>query len=1696
MKRRPPPTTIIKDTESTIDSEQTPPDNHTDNSPSNSGDSADETQSDDQESLPGKDTSSSLSDSKNSTSETSSTNSVQEPSEPSETETTNVSAASPSQRAVTRVTQDVVNNASEVTALLAATSDNIAPHAESWTTAGDYQILGGIKGSSTSGDYYNDGSILHIRSSTPLTLKTSGETSQTIQIEPGVHANLTFAGITVVSKKAPALNMITNINDTATGARATSADQIRNKTTLHITIADGTRNRLQCSSTTWSTVWEGYPGLRCGWGSEVTIDDSILNEDQEGNTIIPVNGKIGSDATLSNGTTIKAGDSLSVLDASNPGWLNIYGGSGCAGLGSGPKENAGKITINGGRINAYALQQLGGSATKYPTNSHQSTGAGIGGGFGGSGTSITINSGVVYANASSCGAAIGAGFGFGVTKSHASNVSPHSDAIAVPEGEANSHSYSWYGVVSKDFASTVNGEPDGTAAGTIAYHTVAGDITINGGYVRAENGGHGNAIGESCTDGPNSNKDHVIKITGGTVNIIMNVGHNTPMIYELGARLGYTVITGGSVKVTSKDKFQGIGDTAFNTDGVSSWDDVTALGGTLPDNDKVEMIEVDLSPDIGNEYFLIESWKLLVNGEERVYGEPDRLINGKLYLWLPEEDAKKTVEIQLSYIDGSGNIVKVEPVETHPETGSPLAKRWIKFPLDESKFPDGLTKTYDGLPFKSWSLSENPVSVTTSTATRDLNDDSKVQFLLQTIKEDGTKTEFSSPDKSLPADEGNYYFRMQSTQWSEDPVVSNAYWGHETEGTCVIKPAASAISSLGIAWANGLDINDPQQASNKLRVTVDVSSAPEEAATCKAPTGSVQLYIDGKKLGDPIPLRFSDEPGNKFANTKITTDSDGREHSVLTHVFSATDVASLAGGGSHEITAQYLRGQNYLASASPLEDDEVPSGNFAIDATDPQPSVTPEGKLPDGGKVDTDKPTSDKYNNATIHSTITTTYTPFKEGEENPGRVTLKLDSLNPGSVTVTTKDGTIIDADVVRDEKGEPVRDKDGKFTLIVDPLAAGETQLTVKQEPNGIYAGATFEFDVIVKPNPNIAPTASITKSVENLTHPQGPTQPGDRLRYTLTAQNAAAGSVWNDVTFTDPLPSALTLCEDTVRLESSSEQFSGKLTLATGEIKNVPGQFSVSSTQGKQTITIPIGSVYGLQKSSVTFECLVKTNAVGANLTNVATASGTRPNPEDPDGTGGKDPLPVIPAPTSPVTPPPLDAPVAPADPTDTDIQTTKTVANLTNPDTSFTRIGDTLRYLVTVKNDGSESCCLTQTALSDPLPQGLRIVPGSIRLLDAQGQEHSVSDEAYDESTRTIAVTAGTLWGGQKAILSFDCVVTAEAQTSNLANTAYTHGVKPSQTPNVDTEKEKPGLPITPSDKPETPDNPNKPNEPQAPVLPDRELISSSDPTFPPTVLPDDPQKDDISLEKKAENITSADNATHVGDTLRYTITLTNTNPQAAWLRVVVKDQIPAGVEVLSETISVKLTDGSVVAVSDKAYNSESRILSISCGNLIGASSIQVVFEALVTKDALTSDIGNIATAHGTLPSIFINKGDDGVDYGKPGSPFDPPNDEWNDFASSHEQITSNKAYPSGVTADNTVTPGDNNKGDDGNDDSKATPDTTLNTKPNANENQTISAIRLARTGDATTAGWLMLATIAMCAASIALGTRRRSRRNRS
>ena len=1547
-----------------------------------------------------------------------------------------------------------------------------------------FTVTGGTAGSAAGqGDYYYDANegTLHIQTSTPLTISTEGQVSENIEIDAGVKADLTLAGVDILTPagadKAP-INMVTNVYDIPDNdgednpskwVKATNGNDIRHKTMLHLTLADESVNYLNCGNKTRGST--GSPAIRCGWGSVLVIDDSIRNLDQNNNIVTPVNGVVGSDVTLSNGTKLKAGDPLSRMDAENPGTLYATGGSHAAGIGSGPQENSGTLIFNGGNL-IVAASEIGENGSG---DNSASSGAGIGSGDGGSGTITIFNGGRIDAQASYHGAAIGCGWGW----KHWYDLAKD-DAIDIPTKDEG---YGYYGAARYGHSGNY-------------YLNVAGDIYINGGFIRAKGAAHGNAFGMGCHGSETSNRGHIIRITGGTL-----LPSSASDRKDIGGKDGYTIVTGGSVNCPA-NKFQGLGDTAFNTPDVTTWDDVENYGGSLPNSDKVQMITIDLTAEINPEHLadggnnIIESWKLYVKGMEKDYGAPYQFDNGKLYLWLPTSDISETISVELSYIDKNGDVQKVDPLFREPGAGSTL-KSYIDFPLPD-EYLDKLTKPYDGLPFEAYDLEKNPIE-TSEDIPKTLDKLDKVTYAYQLYdKREGKPLgpEISN-ESEMPSNVGVMKFTMTSKQFSDpdpddkdiDPSFKERYWGHRATGWCEITRVPSKVDLISANWVvSGKPGEEPHDSTQELRLEADISGGTfddgtETAPTCKAPEGRVQLYVDGRAVGEPIELLFedtTDEDGTVHkANATRVDNGKGGSSTHFTYTFTPSQadylVPDATTDNKHIVSLMYLPPAedstavgNYLASVNPADHpDKAPKAPVAIDPIDPNPTVTPE-KDPENKDPDFPEPSvstepdptptvpgadPSKPGDKTYTGTIVTTWDKPSEDNPHPGRVTLKVKTPSTGKVSVVGEDGELYEADFVRDEDGNPIRNDDGTYALVLDPQKLGHGKLTFKQDPNGAYTGTTWVYDVTVQPNPKIPPKTSVEKMAENLTHPNGPTQPGDRIRYTILAKNTAAGSAWNSVVVTDRLPACLDIDEATIRLENPTESLKGALKAAAGANPAL-GEYALSApdADGRRTITAPAGRVYGAGEAVLSFECTVRADAAAkgasADLSNVAEATGTRPDPEHPGAE-----LPEDPEPSDPATPPKSPT-VAPADP---DVKVSKSVENATTPDAKVTRVGDVLRYTVELRNEGAANSCLQGAVVSDPLPAGLEPVPDSIRMALPDGTEAAVDDSAYDRGSRTLAIAAGDLWGGEKVTLVFEATVGEGALGANLANIALAHGTVPSEGPG--------GAPSDP-----------EPGRPAAP--PSGEPEAFTPPATPPVMVGEDPAEGDVKVEKTAENLTSSDGKTRVGDEVRYAIVLKNDGAGTAWMDAIVKDEVPEGLEPAAGTIKATLPGGAEVSVADSAYDAGTRTLAVAVGHLYGGQSATVVFTAVVTEDAVGADIGNVAAAVGDLPS----KWDPDGEHPEPGKPFSPPGG-WPDYEKDRPKVESPKAYPPGgedVTAEKLA----RTEGEGGDDeDSK---------KPKA---RPIAGTKLAQTGDAALTAALPLLAAAAVGAGALLLARRRLRRER-
>ena len=789
------------------------------------------------------------------------------------------------------------------------------------TTDPHLQVQGGARAASLTakGDYYYDASkgLLTILSSTPLTLRTTVneagttedemfyDTTQAIEIKAGVKAQLTFDGVRLsvpaTTQRSP-LNLATNVYGTADGAKATCGDDIVKPTQLYLTLAPYSDNRLRHEAQT--TVGSGMPAIRCGEGSAIVIDDAVRNLDEAGNIVTPEGGMVPRDVTLIDGAVVKKGQSLSALEpAGEPdengnvakGTLSLYGGGYSAALGGSYREDAGTIIINGGRITAKAAVAAGDVATSKISAMHG--GAGIGGGVNGSGTRTIINGGEVYARSSYHGAGIGAGMGIyvfsGVPDILDDALGSHFKLVNRKDGKGN------------------------------RYHVYGGDIYVNGGYVEAHGGGHGNAIGASCSSNESSNTEHIIKVTGGTLLTSTALTAKGVTTYDIGGKGGHVLVTGGSVLVGGASKFQGIdgkGGIAYNTHDVNVWDDIREKHpdtyDKLPSGDEVFMVTVDLNNSIDQMTDeSIVSFRLTVGGEEYPYGAPASFSGGKLFLWLPkwaaEEGNQKEVAIDMAVLK-DGNVQRLDPLYITEPTidGANHVKRFRTFVIDGSTYP--LAKPYDGLPFDPLFVSsDHPLTYVRDDGEEEPLDDPTLATFQYRLR-DGAGNPVgewfeAGGEKPLPTNDGAFDVTVTSTQYAvEGSEFSNSFWGHRATGVAAIEKVPADVVELRAVWLDasgapleGVHGDDLRERAATLRVRADVTSGRFDdgsltAATCESPLGSVAVMLDDTVLASSA---LSD------ANAQFDQVSEGAAEKTPGQVLARQDwkAASYDGARRHTV---------------------------------------------------------------------------------------------------------------------------------------------------------------------------------------------------------------------------------------------------------------------------------------------------------------------------------------------------------------------------------------------------------------------------------------------------------------------------------------------------------------------------------------------------------------------------------------------------------------------------------------------------------------------------------------------------------------------------------------------------------------------------------------------------------------------------
>lgn len=771
------------------------------------------------------------------------------------------------------------------------------------------EVSGGAEGS----DYALDegAKVITVLTSTPLTL--AGESAGWgVRVAPGVKANLILAGLTVDLSAVGGipLDVATNLYDVQPdgtqrlSAPAAKADDVTNKTTLLLTLADGTVNVLKGG--------DGAPALHCGEGSVLVVDDAVANVDSEGRRITPDQGAVPYDCTLANGTVLKEGDPLYRMESADPGVLECTGGFGGTGIGSGQDENSGDMTFDGGVIKADAYDPL--AAVGFG-----STGCGIGGALGGSATKTTFNGGVVDARASNHGSAIGAG----------------------PTGRFGG----WGSTAAEFFRPQISGTITNPNKD---YGQRCGDITINGGKISAEGGAHGYAFGTGCI--PADNAGCTILITGGNLVPQNKYGVAGGYCGFLGATGASVIVQGGSFNLEPANFTGTVTDGAGNAltlVSISLGEDSEVIGSRIKSL-TVKVDGVPLVPDYGLPYEVDEE--------------------GKVYFWLPATVSTKRVTVAdlAVYDKASGTVTESEYDFVLPHEGEDgnVAKRNVEIDVTDQVLADDALRSlvrrrYDGLAVDPAVLKDAvaalgvettkprraPVTeIDSFTSQRLLDKDGKPDP--EPIKEDG--------DRSFKR-AGTYELVMESKQFTrEDPSFGDSFWGHWLLFDAVIEAAdtrvydvSQELSYAAPAPGGGGDAPAGRQAGSAgegslKSVTFRASVMPNdqtgdglqpEALTCEAPTGTVAFSVNGVEVGTAKLEPATDVNGAGYAWSKAELEWDPVGAAIPRRPDGRIVVEARCDGDEN------YRGSSARQADDALTEDEAP-GYPLVDV--PQVSVVPD----------------------------------------------------------------------------------------------------------------------------------------------------------------------------------------------------------------------------------------------------------------------------------------------------------------------------------------------------------------------------------------------------------------------------------------------------------------------------------------------------------------------------------------------------------------------------------------------------------------------------------------------------------------------------------------------------------------------------------------------------------------------------------
>ena len=201
-----------------------------------------------------------------------------------------------------------------------------------------------------------------------------------------MHADPTFDNVNITA--VVPVNIVTNNKGMNSWGRPLDANGImlmqmamvfmiilKIQHSLHLTLADGSVNTLR------TTNWAHCPGIRCGEGSKLTIDDGRRNIDTDGVLLLLNRAEFQRDAVLQDGTVVKRAIVLLLLDSESPERFMYTVVPELLLSVAAVLETSGDMTFNGGNIIVRPYGE---------NDSPNGAGAGIGGGHAGCGTTFHL----------------------------------------------------------------------------------------------------------------------------------------------------------------------------------------------------------------------------------------------------------------------------------------------------------------------------------------------------------------------------------------------------------------------------------------------------------------------------------------------------------------------------------------------------------------------------------------------------------------------------------------------------------------------------------------------------------------------------------------------------------------------------------------------------------------------------------------------------------------------------------------------------------------------------------------------------------------------------------------------------------------------------------------------------------------------------------------------------------------------------------------------------------------------------------------------------------------------------------------------------------------------------------------------------------------------------------------------------------